>query len=101
MENQQMEDSVLQPKRKLGEVTEEDRHKAREKKAKEEEYALKNLRQEFLDKEYLKSLSTERRFTLARWYKGPYDTKYIKRALQACGKDALWHKDVFGFFIKD
>lgn len=82
-------------------ITEEQRLEAAKKRLEDQEWALAYLKQDWMDEPYLRSLASDLSFKLAGWWKGPADTKYISRALRKIGKDNVWHKDVFGFGVRE
>lgn len=93
-----MEENTQQKQGLFGYVmTDEDRQRIQEQRIKDQEWAKENLKTEWMDENFLRSLASERGFTLAPWWKPTTDIKYINRALKAIGKDSSWHLESFGF----
>lgn len=67
----------------------------------EQAWARENLKNHWLDESFYRSLAAEYGLRLAHWWKPSSETRYIRRALVAAGKDSTWFKETFGYFLKD
>lgn len=67
----------------------------------EQVWARENLKNHWLDESFYRSIAAEYGLRLAHWWKPSSETRYIRRALVAAGKDSNWFKETFGYFIKD
>lgn len=67
----------------------------------EQAWARENLKNNWLDESFYRSLAAEYGLRLAHWWKPSSETRYIRRALAAAGKDSAWFKETFGYSVKD
>lgn len=81
-------------------ATAEDREKGRLQRIENQEWAKQNLRQDWADANYWRTLSKHYNLRLAPWYKPATQVKYLNKALKAVNKDKEWwelqvgsHKD--------
>lgn len=67
----------------------------------EQAWARENLKNYWLDETYYRSIAAEYGLRLAHWWKPASETRYIRRALVAAGKDSAWFKETFEYPPKD
>ncbi len=67
----------------------------------EQAWARENLKNHWLDEFFYRRIAAEYGLRLAPWWKPSSETRYIRRALVAAGKDSNWFKETFGYPLKD
>src|SRR5574338_216098 len=60
-------------------------------------WAKANLRLSWEDETHMRGLASNINFKLANWWRPASETRYLKRALRAVGKDGSWFREAFGF----
>ncbi len=78
-----------------------DREAVAEQREKDQAWAREHLKQDWLDESFFRRLAADYGLRLAPWWKPASETRYIRRALAAAGKDGEWFKASFGCPVKD
>lgn len=81
--------------------TQEDRKIAAENRKAQQEWAVANLKLDWLDESWMREIAHNAGLKLVLRYYPASTTKYIRRALKAVGRDGVWHKEVFGFGVSE
>ena len=78
-----------------------DREAVAEQREKDQAWAREHLKQDWLDESFFRGLAADYGLRLAPWWKPSSETRYIRKALVAAGKDSEWFKASFGYYAKD
>ncbi len=80
-------------KKPLPKLSDEDRQKIKQQRLADQEWALSNLKNDWMDEPYFRELASEQGFRLAQWWKPCSELKYMRRVLKHIVKDIKWWED--------
>ena len=67
----------------------------------DQEWAREHLKNDWMDESFYRGLAADCGLRMAHWWKPSSETRYIRRALAASGKDGAWFKEAFGYPVRD